>query len=106
MESFVKWLQCSKSIFQVLMTAILIYINHSLIAGKKTGKIPTDGENPLSHRIQTYYDLLEEECKPKANRMISVMQLWSNKSHQNTLSLNEWITNIKDSTDQGFYLIL
>ena len=58
----------------------------------KTGKIPTATADDAGNKLETYYDLLEDECKPKGNRILSVMALWSTQSHQGSSPLNDWIT--------------
>ena len=59
-------------------------------------------------RVQTYWDLLEEEFKPKGNKLISIIELWT-RSKQGNKTLNEWLTyvynlveacNYGDSTDR------
>ena len=59
-------------------------------------------------QIQTYWDLLEEEFKPKGNKLISIIELWT-RSKQGNKTLNEWLTyvynlveacNYGDSTDR------
>ena len=59
-------------------------------------------------QIQTYWDLLEEEFKPKGNKLISIIELWT-LSKQGNKTLNEWLTyvynlveacNYGDSTDR------
>ena len=44
-------------------------------------------------KLSTYWTLLEEEFKPRANRIISVIDLWTN-SKQGQLGLSEWITKV------------
>ena len=66
---------------------------------EKSGKLTVKGDDPPGHKLDTYYDLLEIECKPKANKMIAVMQLWSPKSQQHNLPLNEWITKVHNMVD-------
>ena len=59
-------------------------------------------------KVQTYWDLLEEEFKPKGNKLISIIELWT-RSKQGNKTLNEWLTyvynlveacNYGDSTDR------
>ena len=59
-------------------------------------------------KVQTYWDLLEEEFKPKGNKLISIIELWT-RSRQGNKTLNEWLTyvynlveacNYGDSTDR------
>ena len=59
-------------------------------------------------RLETYWKLLEEEFKPKGNKLISIIELWT-RSKQGDKTLNEWLTyvynlveacNYGDSTDR------
>ena len=59
-------------------------------------------------KVQTYWDLLEEEFKPKGNKLISIIESWT-RSKQGNKTLNEWLTyvynlveacNYGDSTDR------
>ena len=65
---------------------------------------------PLSsgYKLETYWSLLEEEFKPKGNKLISIIELWT-RSKQGNKTLNEWLTyvynlveacNYGDSTDR------
>ena len=65
---------------------------------------------PLSSgfKLETYWSLLEEEFKPKGNKLISIIELWT-RSKQGNKTLNEWLTyvynlveacNYGDSTDR------
>ena len=61
------------------------------------------------YKIQTYWDLLEEEFKPKGNKLISIIELWT-RSKQGDKPLNQWLTKVynlvnickypEDSTDR------
>ena len=61
------------------------------------------------YKIQTYWDLLEEEFKPTGNKLISIIELWT-RSKQGDKPLNEWLTQVynlvnickypEDSTDR------
>ena len=61
------------------------------------------------YRIQTYWDLLDEEFKPKGNKLLSIIELWT-RSKQGDKSLNQWLTQVynlvnickypEDSTDR------
>ena len=61
------------------------------------------------YRIQTYWDLLDEEFKPKGNKLLSIIELWTH-SKQGDKSLNQWLTQVynlvnickypEDSTDR------
>ena len=44
--------------------------------------------------IQTFWDLLEQELKPKGNKLISILELLSDKSKQGSKSLNEWLSYV------------
>ena len=60
-------------------------------------------------KVQTYWDLLEEEFKPKGNKLLSIIELWT-RSKQGDKPLNQWLTQIynlvnickypEDSTDR------
>ena len=61
-----------------------------------------------SFKLETYWKLLEEEFKPKGNKLISMIELWT-RSKQGNKALNEWLTyvynlaeacNYGDSTDR------
>ena len=43
--------------------------------------------------LQTFWDLLEIELKPKGNKLLSVIELWT-RSKQSDKPLNEWLTSI------------
>ena len=49
------------------------------------------------YKIQTYWDLLEEEFKPKGNKLLSIIELWT-PSKQGDKPLNQWLT-------QGYNLV-
>ena len=61
------------------------------------------------YKIQTYWDLLDEEFKPKGNKLLSILELWT-RSKQGDKPLNQWLTHIynlvnickypEDSTDR------
>ena len=61
------------------------------------------------YKIQTYWDLLDEEFKPKGNKLLSIIELWTH-SKQGDKSLNQWLTQVynlvnickypEDSTDR------
>ena len=44
--------------------------------------------------IQTYWDLLEEELKPKGNKLLSILELLSDRSKQGSKPLNEWLSYV------------
>ena len=52
---------------------------------------------------QNYWKLLEAEFKPKGNKLLSVIELWT-RSRQGSKTLNEWLTyvyNLVESCDYG-----
>ena len=61
------------------------------------------------YRVQTYWDLLDEEFKPKGNKLLSIIELWT-RSKQGDKPLNQWLTQVynlvnickypEDSTDR------
>ena len=61
------------------------------------------------YRVQTYWDLLDEEFKPKGNKLLSIIELWT-CSKQGDKPLNQWLTLVynlvnickypEDSTDR------
>ena len=60
---------------------------------------------PLSsgYILQNYWDLLEAEFRPKGNKLLSVIELWT-QSRQGSKTLNEWLTyvyNLVESCDYG-----
>ena len=61
-----------------------------------------DGDAATANKLDTYWQLLDEEFKLKANKIISIIALWS-KSKQGTNSLNEWITHVYNMVDQCKY---
>ena len=61
------------------------------------------------YKVQTYWDLLDEEFKPKGNKLLSIIELWTH-SKQGDKPLNLWLTQVynlvnickypEDSTDR------
>ena len=54
--------------------------------------------------IQTYWDLLEEELKPKGNKLLSILELLSDRSKQGSKPLNEWLSyvfNLVETCEYG-----
>ena len=61
------------------------------------------------YKVQTYWDLLDEEFKPKGNKLLSIIELWT-RSIQGDKPLNQWLTQVynlvnickypEDSTDR------
>ena len=45
------------------------------------------------YRLQTYWDLLDEEFKPKGNKLLSIIELWT-RSKQEDKALNQWLTHM------------
>ena len=80
---------------------------------ESTGKLDYSSaeEDTLSsgYKVQTYWDLLDEEFKPKGNKLISIIELWT-RSKQGDKPLNQWLTQVynlvnickypEDSTDR------
>ena len=86
-------------------TGKLDYSNPDETPSKEGGR-----PRPLSSgfRLETYWKLLEEEFKPKGNKLLSIIELWT-RSKQGPKTLNEWLTyihnlvevcNYGDSTDR------
>ena len=53
--------------------------------------------------LQNYWNLLDAEFKPKGNKLLSVIELWT-RSKQGSKTLNEWLTyvyNLVESCDYG-----
>ena len=60
---------------------------------------------PLSNGfiIQTFWDLLEIELKPKGNKLISILELLSDKSKQGSKPLNEWLSYVYNLVEMCNY---
>ena len=53
--------------------------------------------------LQNYWNLLEAEFRPKGNKLLSVIELWT-RSKQGSKTLNEWLTyvyNLVETCDYG-----
>ena len=53
--------------------------------------------------LQNYWNLLDAEFRPKGNKLLSVIELWT-QSKQGSKTLNEWLTyvyNLVESCDYG-----
>ena len=62
-------------------------------------------KKPISsgYILKNYWNLLEAEVKPKGNKLLSVIELWT-QSKQGSRTLNEWLTyvyNLVESCDYG-----
>ena len=75
--------------------------------GKLDFSNPTEGgrDQPISSGfiLDNYWNLLEAEFKPKGNKLLSVIELWT-RSRQGSKTLNEWLTyvyNLVESCDYG-----
>ena len=75
--------------------------------GKLDFSNPTEGgrDRPIlsGFILKNYWDLLEAEFKPKGNKLLSVIELWS-RSKQGSKTLNEWLTyvyNLVELCDYG-----
>ena len=53
-------------------------------------------------RLETYLKLLEEEFKPKGNKLLSIIELWT-LSKQGDKTLNEWLTYIHNLVEACNY---
>ena len=69
---------------------------------ESTKKLVYTGDNASRHKLATYRTLLEEEFKLKANRIISIINLWNN-SKQNQMPLNEWVTKVYNQVELCHY---
>ena len=47
----------------------------------------------MDTRLQTYWDLLDEEFKPKGNKLLSIIELWT-RCKQGDKALNQWLTHV------------
>ena len=45
------------------------------------------------YKLETFWNLLDEELKPKGNKLLSVIELWT-RSKQGSNLLNEWLTHV------------
>ena len=86
-------------------TGKLDYSNANTSPAKEGGR-----SRPVSSgfKLETYWKLLEEEFKPKGNKLLSIIELWT-QSNQGFKTLNDWLTyihnlveacNYGDSTDR------
>ena len=80
-------------------TGKLDYSNANTTPTKEGGR-----SRPLSSgfKLETYWKLLEEEFKPKGNKLLSIIELWT-QSRQGPKTLNEWLTYIHNLADACNY---
>ena len=80
-------------------TGKLDYSNPDETPSKEGGR-----SKPLSSgfRLETYWKLLEEEFKPKGNKLLSIIELWT-RSKQGPKTLNEWLTYIHNLVEACNY---
>ena len=45
------------------------------------------------YKLQTYWNLLDEEFKPKGNKLLSIIELWT-RCKQGDKALNQWLTDV------------
>ena len=45
------------------------------------------------YRLQTYWNPLDEEFKPKGNKLLSIIELWT-RCKQGDKALNQWLTHV------------
>ena len=65
---------------------------------ENTGDLIYTGADPNGYKTETYWNLLENEFRPKANKIILVLNLWTNLK-QNSMVLNEWITKVYNQVE-------
>ena len=71
--------------------------------GKLDFSISEEDDLSSGYTLQNYWNLLEAEFKPKGNKLLSVIELWT-RSKQGSKTLNEWLTyvyNLVESCDYG-----
>ena len=71
-------------------TGKLDYSNANVTPTKEGGRSRSLSSG---YKLETYWSLLEEEFKPKGNKLISIIELWT-QSKQGTKTLNEWLTYV------------
>ena len=69
---------------------------------ENTGKISSEHAEAAEgivisngYKLETFWNLLDEELKPKGNKLLSVIELWT-RSKQGSKSLNEWLTHVQN----------
>ena len=55
------------------------------------------------YKLETFWNLLDEELKPKGNKLLSVIELWT-RNKQGSKSLNEWLTHVHNLEELCDYL--
>ena len=80
-------------------TGKLDYSNANTSPAKEGGRT-----RPLSSgfKLETYWKLLEEEFKPKGNKLLSIIELWT-QSYQGPKTLNEWLTYVHNLVEACNY---
>ena len=80
-------------------TGKLDYSNANTSPAKEGGR-----SRPLSSgfKLETYWKLLEEEFKPKGNKLLSIIELWT-QSYQGPKTLNEWLTYVHNLVEACNY---
>ena len=71
--------------------------------GKLDFSSPEEDALSSGYILQNYWNLLEAEFRPKGNKLLSVIELWT-RSKQGSKTLNEWLTyvyNLVESCDYG-----
>ena len=71
--------------------------------GKLDFSSPEEDNLSSGYILQNYWNLLEAEFRPKGNKLLSVIELWT-QSKQGSKTLNEWLTyvyNLVESCDYG-----
>ena len=67
-------------------------------------KKPSNANLSNGFIIQTYWDLLEEELKPKGKKLLSILELLSDRNKQGSKPLNEWLSyvfNLVETCEYG-----
>ncbi|MCG8620870.1 MAG: hypothetical protein MJE68_02560 [Proteobacteria bacterium] len=68
-----------------------------------SNKVIYEGDSPNGDILDTYWDLLEVELKPQANRIVSIIDLWSNGCRQGETPLGEWVTTVYNKVEMCDY---
>ena len=64
---------------------------------EKTPDTEGDRRRTLSsgYRVQTYWDLLDEEFKPKGNKLLSIIELWTRSKQGDKTSQSMAYTSVQ-----------